>query len=210
GSGGYPVTARSSTGGEAAGMLQLDVERILSRRQELQLALLASAVPTRAALRAVEVPVREVGRQLFTGLISGPGYGRYAAAATAAAQRGEPLRVVLRLRAPELAPLPWEMLFDPETGAYLCQREPLIRHVPVPAPPPPDIAPPLRLLGLVAAPQDLPALDAAGEKARLTEALTGLGGPVELTWAPGARGDDLMRILLVGHGHAVHLIGPGV
>src|SRR5262249_22714058 len=88
GSGGYPVPRPSSAGGEAAGMLRLDVESILCRRQELQLALLASAVPTRAALRAVEVPVREVGRQLFTGLISGPVYGRYAAAATAAAQRG--------------------------------------------------------------------------------------------------------------------------
>jgi hypothetical protein len=42
------------------------------------------------------------------------------------------LRVVLRLTAPELAALPWETLFDPETGAYLCRREPLVRHVPAP------------------------------------------------------------------------------
>src|SRR5262249_14872555 len=75
--------------------------------------------------------------------------------------------------------------------------------------PPPGIAPPLRLLGLVAAPQDLPALDTAGEKARMTEALAGLGRHVELTWTPGARWADLMRILLDGPWHAVHFIGHG-
>ncbi|WP_239310247.1 CHAT domain-containing protein [Frankia sp. Cj3] len=158
---------------------------------------------------ALEVPVREIGQQLFTALVGGPVYGRYAAATETAQQNGELLRVVLRLRAPELAALPWEMLFDPESGGYLCQYEPLIRHLPVPTPGAPVIKPPLRVLGLVTAPRDLAALDTDGEKARLSEALTDLGGRVHLEWAPGARWEDLQHILLQGPWHAVHFIGHG-
>ena len=62
----------------------------------------------------------------------------YRASLGVAQQRGTRLRVVLRLAAPELAALPWEMLFDPETETYLCRHEPLVRrHVPAPYTPDP-------------------------------------------------------------------------
>ncbi len=206
---GYRVASRSSTGGEASGWLRLDVPDLLRRRRELQATLLASAVPARAVLPELEVAVREIGEHLFAALVHGNVYGRYVAALATAQQRGEPLRVVLRLRAPELAALPWEMLFDRETGGYLCQSEPLIRHVQVPAATPPVITPPLRVLGLVAAPRDLPRLDAGDEKARLAQALDGLGGRVRLRWAPTARWNDLQELLLDGPWHVIHFIGHG-
>ena len=56
----------------------------------------------------------------------------YRASLGVAQQQGKRLRVVLRLTAPELAALPWEMLFDPETETYLCRHEPLVRHVHAP------------------------------------------------------------------------------
>ena len=121
GPGRYTVTVVRSPAGEATGSLRLDVAGLLARRRELQATVLASAVTARS-LPPMEVPVREVGQSLFTALFTGPIYGRYAASMAAAAARGEPLRVVLRLHTPELAALPWETLYDPEAAAYLCQR----------------------------------------------------------------------------------------
>ncbi len=73
--------------------------------------------------------VRDVGQTLFDALFSGRLYGRYAASLQEASRRDEPLRVVLRLRSPELAAVPWETMFDQETGEYICQREPVVRYV---------------------------------------------------------------------------------
>ena len=127
-SGGAPgvyVVAVESPGGAAAGTVRLDVGRLLSRRRELAASVLASAVTTRAGLSsALEGPVREVGEALFAAVFAERIYGRYTASVQEAARCGEPLRVVLRLRAPELAALPWETLFDPEADEYLCQRDP--------------------------------------------------------------------------------------
>ena len=117
--------------------------------------------------------------------------GTYRASLGVAQQRGEPLRVVLRLTAPQLAALPWEALFDPEIGAYLCRREPLVRHVPAPYTREPlEITPPLRVLGLVSSPRGPPALDVAAEQQHLPEALATLIAEslIELEWlAQGAQ-----------------------
>ena len=78
----------------------------------------------------------------------------------------------LKFAWPELAVLPWETMFDPETGSYLCRREPLVRHVSAPyVPDPLEVSRPLRILGLVASPRGLPVLDVEAEQKRLTRAL---------------------------------------
>lgn len=81
--------------------------------------------------------------------------------------------MVLRLAAPELAALPWELLFDPETGSYVCQDMPLLRRIPAANfhPDPLEVEPPLRILGIVAAPNDMRGLDANEEKRHLEKAL---------------------------------------
>jgi hypothetical protein len=117
-------------------VLELDVDEVLGRRDLLEATVLASAV-ARRSVPVAEEPVREVGRQLFQALFTGPVYGMYRASLGVAQQRGKRLRVVLRLTAPELAALPWEMLFDPETETYLCRQESLVRHVPAPYTPDP-------------------------------------------------------------------------
>jgi CHAT domain/Kelch motif/Galactose oxidase, central domain len=206
------VVAVDSPAGAASGTVRLDVTTLLSRRRELSATVLASAVSSRAGLSALEQPVREVGRTLFTAVFAERVYGRYAASVQEAARRGEPLRVVLRLRAPELAGLPWEMMFDPDANEYLCQREPLVRYVESAQPSMPlPVKPPLRILGLVAAPRNLPRLDAAAEKQRLTDALAGLTarGQVELVWAPGGSWPALMSSLILGPWHVLHFVGHG-
>ncbi len=213
GAGNYAVrVVRAAAGGEPTGTLELDVEEVQSKRELLEATVLASTAATRRSVSAAERPVREVGQQLFRALFTGPVSGTYRASHTLAQERGKPLRVVLRLTAPELAALPWEMLFDPETETYLCRREPLVRHVPAPYTRDPlQVHLPLRILGLVASPQGLQRLDVDAEKAHLAEALAGLVAErlVELIWAPEATWDGIHARLLAGEWHVLHFVGHG-
>src|SRR5215472_13250010 len=212
GAGDYVVRViRAATGGEPSGSLELDVEEVLSRRPELETAVLASAVPRRS-MSAVERPVREVGRLLFEALFTGPVYGMYRASLGAVQQQGKRLRLVLRLATPELAALPWEMLFDPEIGTYLCRQEPLVRHVAAPYTPDPlEVCLPLRILGLVASPRGLPPLDVDAERERLEFALAGpIGdGLVELVWVQQATWAAVHAQLLATEWHVLHFVGHG-
>src|SRR5207249_2496646 len=110
--------------------------------------LLASSVASRKVLSRSEASVRGVGRRLFDALFSQQALaGVYRASCAVADERGEPLRMVLRVNAPELAALPWESMFDDAADSYVCRREPLVRYVPVASSPPPlKVQPPLRIL----------------------------------------------------------------
>jgi tetratricopeptide (TPR) repeat protein len=201
----------AAAGGEPTGTVDLDVEEVLGRRGLLEATLLASAVGRRSVLPD-EQPVREVGRQLFEALFTGPVYGMYRASLGVAQQRGERLRVVLRLTAPELAALPWEMLFDPETETYMCRQEPLVRHVPAPYTADPlRVRPPLRVLGLVASPRGLPSLDVDAEKGYLAKALAGpiAEGLIEVVWVAEATWHGVQDQLLAGQWHVLHFVGHG-
>ena len=209
---GHYIITVDSPAGATTGQLRLDAERLLGRRRELASAVLASAVPTRGRLSAQELPIREVGQQLFEAVFAERVYGRYTASLQEAARRGEPLRLVLRLRTPELAALPWETMFDAEADEYLCQREPIVRYVETAQPATPlPVNPPLRVLGLVSAPRDLPRLDVAEERRRLTDAIDDLRRrrQVELTWASAGSWPSLQEELLDGRWHVVHFIGHG-
>lgn len=199
-------------GGQPWGRLVLDAEGILGRRDDLERAVLSSAVQRRGAVSAAERPVREVGQQLFEALFTGQVYGAYRASLGAVQQSGKRLRVVIRLTAPELAALPWEAMFDPETGAYLCRTEPLVRRVDAPYTPDPLVVhPPLQILGLVAAPRGLPSLDADAEQLNLEKALAKplAAGLVKLTWAPDASWETIHDLMLDGTWHILHFIGHG-
>ncbi|MFE4197904.1 CHAT domain-containing protein [Paenarthrobacter sp. NPDC056912] len=204
---------RAPAGGHASGMFTLDVDGILDRLPQLEATVLASAVAARRTMPVAELAVREVGQELFQALFTREVYGTYRASLGAAQHAGQQLRVVLRLAAPELATMPWETLFDPETETYLCQTEPLLRHVPAPDYNlnPLDVAPPLRILGIVASPRDLPALDVQAEKDHLNSALAGpvSEGRVELVWAKSGTWDDVQSMLLAGPWHVVHFVGHG-
>jgi outer membrane protein assembly factor BamB len=201
----------AAAGGEPVAQLELDVAGVLGRRDLLEATLLASAVARRSG-PAAEQPVREVGQQLFQAVFTGPVYGMYRASLGVAQQRGGRLRVVLRLTAPELAALPWETLFDPETGTYVCRHEPLVRHVPAPyTADPVDVRPPLRILGLVASPRGLPPLDVEAEQDHLAEALAEpvANGLAEVAWVPEATWEAVHAQLLAGEWHVLHFVGHG-
>ncbi|MFD0382156.1 hypothetical protein ACFQ2B_06120 [Streptomyces stramineus] len=167
----YAVTV-SSPAGEDTVEVGLDTYALSARLDELQSAVLASSVTSRAAALGLEVPVRQVGSQLFDAVFGGRVRDLFLSSRQRAADHGEELRVVLRIRAPELAVLPWELLYDEGLGGYLCLRESLVRYVDMPEPVTPLHAdPPLRILGMTSLPGSAAALDAEAERAALTVAL---------------------------------------
>ncbi len=210
GEGGYHVTVRSAAGDEN-GRLDLDPAALLRRRPQLQSTVLASAVSFRGdGISEVEAPVREVGEALFRALFDEHVYAAYKASLALAAAQGTQLRVVLRSHAPELAALPWETMYDPDAGAYLCHRDPLVRHVSVSsATRPLRVTPPLRILGVVSAPKDRQRLDIEGEKQRLRAALAPLGSRVLLRWVEGGRWADVQEALIAESWHVLHFVGHG-
>ena len=209
----FRVEVVSSPAGEATAVAEVNLAALLSRRGELQQAVLASAIPAQRILPEPDRIVREVGQQLFAALF-GPGEvaARYRASAAVAADRGERLRLVLRTDDPVLTGLPWEAMYDQAVGGYVCRRDQLVRHVPVPTTAVPlAVVPTLRILGVASSPRGLAALDVSKEKEQLAQALAGpiRSGLAELVWAPSAAWADLQDILLGGQWHVVHYIGHG-
>lgn len=203
---------RSVGGGQPSAGIRLDVGELLARRPLLEASVLASAVSARRVMSDTEAALQGVGVRLFETVFAGEVGGAYRASAAVAAERGSNLQLVLRLTAPGLAALPWEALFDAETGTYIARREPLVRHVP--APYTPDalaLEPPLRILGVVAAPSGLESLDVDAEHRRLEEALRDNidEGLVELVWLDNASWASVHRMLLQQPWHVLHFIGHG-
>lgn len=204
---------RAVSGGEPREGLRLDVARILRMRPALESAVLASAAHARGGpVPELERPLRDAGQALFEGLFTGAIRETYRASVAVARERGEKLRVVLHLQAAELSGLPWEAMWDPEVRAYLCRKEPLVRHVPAPYTPDPlPVSPPMRILGLVASPRGLPPLDVDRERQHLDEALAAAtaDGRIHLEWLENATWDSLQDRLLSQPWHVLHFIGHG-
>lgn len=171
-----------------------------------------------------EQPVHQLGRLLFDALLTGDGLALLVASRHGAMQRGEQLRMVLRVGPPELAGLPWEFLFDTSEDGYLCLTTPLIRHPQVLSPVRRlRVVPPLRILCMIARPDDQEALAAHVEQQRLQRALAGLEaeGRIELGWVAGQTWRDLRDAVrrheragtapvgLGGPWHVFHFIGHG-
>ena len=128
-----------------------------------------------------------------------------------AERAGGRLRIVLRLHPPELAVLPWELLFSDHHGGYLCRRSPMVRYVDAPEPVRPlTVTPPLRVLGMTALPGDLAALDADAEQHRMQQLLAPLQarGLVAVDWVAGQSWEAAQEALYAGC-HVFHFIGHG-
>ena len=209
----FTVEVVSSAAGEASASVTLNVDGLLSQRERLQTAVLASSVVSRRVLPETERPVREIGQLLFAATLgAGEVSGRYRASAALAAERGQRLRVVLRIDSPELAVLPWEAMYDEAIGEYVCRHDQLVRHAAIASVPSPLLVrPPLRILGVVSSPRGLSSLDAEKEQEQLARALARPVslGHIDLQWAPAATWADLHAMLFEGPWHVIHYIGHG-
>jgi len=212
-SGTFTAQVVRSSAGEASETVALDADGLVERLGHLQQAVLASSVSSRRLLPENEQQLQQFGRALFTALLgTGEVAGRYRASAALADAEGEGLRVAVRIEDPVLAALPWEAMYDPAIGAYVCRREQLVRRVPVGRVPAPlRVSPPLRVLGIASSPRGLPPLDVEKEKEQLTRALSRLtaAGRLTLHWADEATWAHLQELLLGGTWQVIHFVGHG-
>ncbi len=212
----YPIAVIRSPAGEARETMHFPFDELAleSRLDKLQIALLRSGEQRRIIPSLEERTVQNFGRDLFNALFVGDVRSRYDVSQREATQQGKGLRLKLRIESPELAALPWEFLFDSRQAEYLClsRNTPVVRYLELPQPIMPlTVAPPLRILGMVANPRNLCELDVTREKQRVENATKDLHqlGMVELTWLDGQTWRDLQRTMRYGPWHVFHFIGHG-
>ncbi|MCT2590757.1 CHAT domain-containing protein [Streptomyces sp. N2-109] len=229
---GYQVIVEAPDDGEATTDLRLpskpELEELLARVPE---ALWKSSARLRRSATAAEQPVRDLGRALFDALLSGDGRGLLTASRGRAAQQGRRLRIVLRIQPPELARLPWEFMYDTGEDGYLCLAMPLVRYPQLPTPVRPlRVESPLRVLCMIARPDDQGPLQTEHEQQRIRESLAGLvdARKVELGFVEGQSWRHLQAALRPRRGtgaangrgetepaqprgpwHVLHFIGHG-
>jgi tetratricopeptide (TPR) repeat protein len=211
----YPLIARCQ-GSQASVTLHFPFDELALKDhlKDLRIALLRSGGPTRRALSPEAQTVQAFGQRLFDALLSGDVRALYDVSRRDAEQREGGVRLKLHIKAPELAALPWEYLYDSRSGEYLCLSNltPLVRYLDLPRSAQPlRVVPPLRVLGVVASPSDLEPLDTGREQQRIETALRDLQreGLVTLTWLPGQTWRDLRRALSDDTWHILHFIGHG-
>jgi tetratricopeptide (TPR) repeat protein len=212
----YPVFVVRSPAGEARETMHFPFDELAleNRLKDLQIALLRSGGKRRQVLSSEEQAVQNFGRDLFNALFTGEVRSRYDVSQARAWREGTGLRLKLRIQSPELAVLPWEFLYDPRQAEYIClsRHTPVVRYLELPQVIQPlTVAPPLRILGMIASPRDLPTLDIEREKERVERAIKDLRahGLVDLTWLEGQTWRDLQREMRGGPWHVFHFIGHG-
>jgi hypothetical protein len=213
---GYPVAVLRSPAGEPRGALRLPFEglELENKLQSLKLALLSSSTTVRRMSSPEDATVERFGGALFDALFAGDVRSCLDVSRRDAAAAGKGLRVKLRIQAPDVATLPWEFMYDARAGEYLSlsKYSPIVRYLELPAPVVPlKVDPPLRMLAMIASPEDLPALNIERERLRVETALSELvdGGVIEVEWILDGNWRTLQRRLDESTWHLFHFAGHG-
>src|SRR5215212_3998519 len=215
GSQGYSVVVHSPAGeAEEEMRFPFNEGQLRDKLKDLEIALLRSS-GTRRGLSSEERTVQDFGQSLFEAVLVGKVGTCYYRSMDQAQQQGKGLRLKLHVQPPNLTVLPWEFLYDPDRDEYLCfsRDTPIVRYTDLRQPISRlTVAPPLRILGMVASPRDLDPLDVEHEKGLMDEAIEDLQaeGLVELTWLEGQTWRDLQRAMRRGGPwHIFHFVGHG-
>ena len=208
----YQAAVLNSPAGQAQEKLVFPFEegQVEGYLRQVQAALLAKDQERRRAAQSVQ----EFGQQLFEALFVGDLRTRYDVSCEIARREEAGLRLRFRIHPAFLASLPWEYLYDARPGEYLClsRQTPLVRYVSLPQSIRPlQVKRPLRILGMVASPDDRQPLNVALEQGYLQEALKEPieHGQVELSWLSGQSWRDIQRAMQGGPWHIFHFIGHG-
>jgi CHAT domain len=214
----YPVEVLRSPSGEASGTMRFpfDTLALQNHLQALEIAVLRSGTTRRDIVSGDEreQPVTEFGRRLFDALVADAVRETFRRSQDRARAAGKGLRLRLRIEDPALAALPWEYLYDPSEGEYVCLQSdtPLVRYLELEQPAEPlVIQPPLSVLGVVASPSDRPPLDVQREIQRVEAATASLRdtGLLRLTWLETPTWRSLQRAMRHGPYHVFHFVGHG-
>jgi hypothetical protein len=215
----YPVSVLQSPAGETHATMQFpfDTLALENQLQGIEIAVLRSSGTRRDVVAQggqEHVGVSDFGRKLFEALMTDTVRETFRRSRDRARASGKGLRLRLRIEAPELAALPWEYLYDPAEGDYICLSTdtPVVRYLEFDRPPEAiRVQPPLSILGMIASPSDRATLDVSREKQRIEVATAGLrkAGLLKLTWLEGSTWRDLQRALRQGTYHIFHFVGHG-
>jgi len=212
----YPVAVVQSPAGEAREVMRFPFDKLAleNHLKDLQIALLRSGGTHRVAPSSEEETVQVFGKEMFNALLTGEVRNRYDISREKAKRLENGLRLKLRIQPPELAALPWEFLYDPREAEYvsLSVTTPVVRYLELPRSIELlTITPPLRILGMIASPSDLPPLGVHRERQRVEQATGHLraSGLLDLTWLEGQTWRDLQRAMRGGPWHVFHFIGHG-
>ena len=158
---------------------------------------------------------RTLGGGLFGAAFGGDILACLRASREEARRQGAGLRIRLRLAGtPELADLPWELLYDQALGRFLAlsAATPLVRYFDLPEPPRPlRVQLPLRVLAIISAPSGWEPIDAGREWDNLRQASAEAEreGRAVLERLEPATVDALHHRLQRGEYHALHFVGHG-
>ena len=170
----------------------------------------AKLVTRRAA--APERTAHEFGAQISDALLAGDVRLLFSKCREKAREQRQELRILVNPAGPNVCRIPWEFTVDPDRqDDYLALRVPVARspHL-MHAIPPLQVRPPLRVLGVMSRPEDLPALDVERERRDVTQALGRLSSDmVEMVWLDGDRWTDLAEAVRSDTWHVLHFVGHG-
>ena len=173
---GFTARVFNSPGGQAstdftAPFSDLEVENFLLRIGR-----------SRHAVRRIESPemtnAKLFGGKLFDSVFAGDVRGCLRSSIDEANRQGLGLRLRLHLgKAPALADLPWEFLYNGGMNRFLglSVETPVVRYLELPERIRPVLVkPPLRVLMMISSPSDYPQLDVKRESEKMSEALAEL------------------------------------
>jgi hypothetical protein len=212
----YPVTIIRSPAGEARETMHFPYDGpALEKQLQILQKMIQDSIDAGCLLISQDGHIiQDFGLELFNSLFVGEIRNRFDVSLERARMEGKGLRFKLRIRPPELATLPWEILFDKRQAEYLCLNNNILvlRYLDIPQTIKAlAVKPPLRILGMVAVPGGLDALDINKEKRWIENATQKLqeDGLVELTWLSGQTWRDLAKAMRTGTWHIFHFIGHG-
>jgi Tol biopolymer transport system component len=216
----YRARVLSSPGGEARADFTLPFTR-----EQLQIFVLkAINLGTKRRVRRIESPdmqeIKAFGRELFDAIFENELGDCLRLSRDQAERNRAGLRIRLRLdesgdgTGVALSDVPWEFMYDAGGDEFLClsNTTPVVRYQDLRQPIERlAVKPPLRLLVMISAPRDAPALDVAHEQATLDEALR---DPIEKGLITVDRMEEatlerLQRRLRRNEYHIFHFIGHG-
>jgi hypothetical protein len=185
-------------------------DQLRNHLNDIEMSLVRSTAPliTRRAAR----PEHMFGRELIKILLADDIRVLFALCREKAREQGDRMRVLMNPIGPNVCRIPWEFVTDPDAeDEYLALRVAMARspHLMEPVSPL-RITPPLRILGVLSRPQDLPQLEADLERKQITSALKQLSSDfIHMEWLDSDRWQLLRSRLQSEPWHILHFIGHG-
>ncbi|GIK73389.1 MAG: hypothetical protein BroJett021_23770 [Chloroflexota bacterium] len=212
----YRAAVLTSPAGQAEAVFDLPFSAL-----EIENFFLRTGRP-RQGVRRVNSPemneARKFGGRLYEAVFQGNLHACLLRSIDYAEQREQGIRLRLRLP-PSLMELPWEYLYDPARERFLVHSTitPVVRYLDLPQSPKPlTVALPLKVLVVIASPQDYQPLDVEAEWRKIHTAVASLEaqGLLQLTRLPlenqqGATLAALQKQLRSGQFHIFHFVGHG-